>query len=140
MTVSSTRELASRYVAVWGEPDADQRRKAIENLWAEDGSHILEPPEEIRASAAALGFASTTLEAHGYDAIEARVARSYEEFVAGGEFVFRARDNAVRLNNVVKFSWEMHPTAGGELVGGALEVLVLDEDDRITADYMFPGL
>lgn len=27
---------------------------------------------------------------------------------------------------------------GGEAAGGGLEFLVLDEDDRITTDYMFP--
>jgi hypothetical protein len=51
------------------------------------------------------------------------VTRSFEEFVAPGEFAFRARDNADRLGNVVKFNWEMVP--------------ILDDDGRIRRDYQF---
>lgn len=132
------RDLAARYIGVWNEPDAGTRREAIEKLWAEDGAHILQPSEEIRKTAAWLGFHSTTLEAHGYDAIEARVTRSFEEFVASGQMIFRIRGDAARLRDVVKFGWEP-VLAGGEGAGGdRLVVLVLDADGRIKADHMFP--
>ncbi|MET8162175.1 hypothetical protein ABZT47_37940 [Sphaerisporangium sp. NPDC005289] len=133
------RDLAGRYVAMWNEPDPEARRKAVRELWAEGGAHILQPPQEMREAAAGLGFASSALEAHGHDAIEWRVARAYEEFVAPGEYTFRARDAAVRLRDVVTFSWEMVTVGGGEAVGGGLEFLRLDEEGRIAADYQFPG-
>ena len=139
MTNINPHDLAGRYIALWTEPDAALRRKAIEHLWAEDGAHILEPPVEIREAAAALGFNFTTLEARGYDALEGRVTRSYERFVASGQFTFRPRDDAVRLRNVVKFGWETVSADGGEAVSGGLEVLVLDDDGLIKTDYMFPG-
>jgi hypothetical protein len=129
------KELADRYVAVWIEPDTEQRRKRIAQLWAEDGVHILEPPLEVRETAATLGM-TPTLKARGHDALQVRVTRSYEQFIAPGEFVFRARDNAARLDDVVKFSWEMVRTNDGEVSGVGLEVLVLD-DDRIRVDYQF---
>jgi hypothetical protein len=84
---------------------------AIRELWAEDGAHILQPPQEILSAAAVLGFTSTTLQASGHDALEMRVTRAYQEFVAPGEFTFTPRDNAARLGNVVKFNWEMAPPA-----------------------------
>ncbi|HEY9439486.1 MAG TPA: hypothetical protein VIS29_12700 [Streptomyces sp.] len=140
MTDIHAQELAGRYIALWNESDAGLRRKAIEEVWAGDGAHILQPPQEIREVAAGLGFDSTTLEAHGYDEIEVRVMRSYEKFVAPGEFFFRPRGDALRLHDVVKFTWEMVPVGGDEAVGDGLEVLVLGEDGRITADHMFPGL
>jgi len=133
----SARELVSRYVAVWTEPDAELRRKAIQELWAEDGAHILQPPQEIRQAAAGLGFPSATLQARGHDELEARVTRSYQDFVAPGQLTFQARDNADRLHNVVKFTWDMVPAGGGEAAGTGLEILVLDEDGRIEADYQF---
>jgi hypothetical protein len=68
MTNIDAQDLASRYTAVWNQPDARLRRNAIEELWAPGGCHILQPPEEIRETAAGLGFDSTTLEAHGYAA------------------------------------------------------------------------
>ncbi|AWS47764.1 hypothetical protein [Streptosporangium sp. 'caverna'] len=140
MTDIHAQDLAARYVALWNEPDAELRRKAIRELWAEGGSHVLQPPQEIREIAAGLGFGSTTLEAHGYDALEVRVIHSYEEFVAPGRFVFRPQDNAVRLHNVVTFTWEMVPTDGGEVAGGGRETLILDENGHIATDYMFPGI
>lgn len=135
----SPQDLADRYITQWTEPDAAERRAAIERLWAEDGTHILQPPVEIREIAAKLGFDHTTLEAQGYDAIEIRVARSYEQFVEKGGFTFRSRAGAVRLHGVVKFSWETVSVDTGDVAGGGLEILVLDDDGRIKADYMFPG-
>jgi hypothetical protein len=87
---------------------------------------------------AAAGFGLTArLQAHGYDELEDRVARAYEEFVAPGAFVFRRRDDATRLENVVKFHWEMMPANGGEAAAVGLEFLVLDDDGRIRVDYQF---
>ena len=67
------------------------------------------------------------------------MTRSYERFVASGQFTFRPRDDAVRLRNVVKFGWETVSADGGEAASGCLEVLVLDDDGLIKTDYMFPG-
>jgi hypothetical protein len=137
MTNIDPQELVSRYVALWNEPDTELRRTAIHDLWTEDGAHILQPPQEIRQAAAGLGFTSTTLQARGYDALEVRVTRAYQEFVAPGKFTFTPRDNADRLGNIVKFNWEMVPTGGGEVAGAGLEILFLDEDGRIKTDYQF---
>jgi hypothetical protein len=65
------------------------------------------------------------------------VTRSYEDFVAPGEFSFRPRDNAARLDDVVKFNWEMVRTSDGEVAAVGLEVLVLDDDGRIRIDHQF---
>ncbi|MEV7023826.1 hypothetical protein [Kitasatospora sp. NPDC093558] len=138
--MTTAQQLADRYAALWAEADPGLRRKAIEELWAEDAAHVLHPPVEIREVAARVGFDDTMLEARGYDALDVRVTRAYEEFVAPGEFTFRALPDAVRLRDVVKFTWEMVPTAGGEPVGSGVEFVVLGADGRITADYQFPGL
>lgn len=133
-------DLAARYIAVWTEPDAARRRSALEALWAAGGRHVLQPPQEIRDAAARLGFDHSTLEAQGYDAIETRVQRSYDEFVAGGKYTFRPAGDAVRLDGTVLFRWEMVDLADGAVVGGGREVLVLAGDGLIETDYMFPGL
>ena len=86
-------QMIDRYVALWNEPDADRRRKAIAELWTEDGVQILEPPEEIRESAAALAM-SAHLAARGHAALEGRVTNAYEQFIAPGEYTFRSRQNA----------------------------------------------
>ncbi|WP_262062898.1 hypothetical protein [Streptomyces sp. STR69] len=133
------QHLAARYIAQWTEPDPARRRTAIESLWAEDGTHVLHPPAEIRELAADLGFDHPTLRAQGHDAIETRVARAHQRFVEKGEFTFRARTDAVRLDGLIRFRWDTVTVADGQVVGGGLEVLALDTDGRIRTDYMFPG-
>jgi hypothetical protein len=132
-------ELVDRYVALWNEPVAETRQSMIRELWTEGGAHILEPPGNIRDAAAALGFAppNLNLEARGYEALEVRVSRAYEEFVVPGQFFFRSRGNVSRLKDVVKFNWEMVSTDGGDVAAVGLEIFVLDDDGKIRLDYQF---
>ena len=130
-------ELAEKYVALWNEPDADRRRRRITDLWTEAGRHILQPPQEIRAIAAQPGIALTaTLEAQGYEAIEARAASVYEHWVRSEGLSFRGRDDADRLGDVVKLHWEAVDRDGTVLAVG-LTFLVLAAGGRIERDYTF---
>ena len=133
----SATELAERYVALWNEPDAAQRRLMIAELWTEDGRHILQPPQEIRGIAVRPGLAMTAiLEARGYEEIEARAASAYEHWVGSEGLSFRARDDADRLGDVVKFHWE-GVAKNDEVVAVGLNFLVLTANGRIERDYTF---
>ena len=133
----SAAALAQKYLALWNEPDADRRRRMIAELWAEDGTHVLQPPEEIRAIAARPGIALTAiLEARGYEQIEARVASAYEHWIGSEGLSFRGRDDADRVGDVVKFHWEA-VAQGGEVFAVGLNFLVLAGDGRIERDYNF---
>lgn len=90
----------------------------------------------VRETAATLGM-TPTLTARGHDALQVRVTRSYVQFIAPGEFSFRAGDNAACLDDVVKFNWEMVRTSDGEVAGVGLEILVLDDDGLIRIDDQF---
>jgi len=136
MTTNDAMQLADRYVTIWNQPDADLRRTAVTELWTEDGVHVLQPPRDVRDAAAGMGLTST-FEARGHAALERRVTRAYEEFVAPGEFVFRGREDAARVRDVVTFSWEMAPSGGGEAAGVGREILLLDAGGRIRMDYQF---
>ena len=134
---SQAGELADRYVALWNEADPDRRRRMIAGLWTEDGTHILQPPEEIREVAARPGIGMTAvLEARGYAEIEARAATAYEEWVGSQELSFRRRADAERLHDVVKFHWEA-VAQDGETFAVGLSFLVLAEDGRVRRDYTF---
>ena len=134
---SQAGELADRYVALWNEADPDRRRRMIAGLWTEDGTHILQPPEEIREVAARPGIGMTAvLEARGYAEIEARAATAYEEWVGSQELSFRRRADAERLHDVVKFHWEAI-AKDGETFAVGLSFLVLAEDGRVRRDYTF---
>lgn len=135
-TLNDPNALADRYVAVWNEANADVRRGAIRELWTEDGAQIPQPPQEIRNAAAELGL-DANLVARGHVALEARVTRAHDDFVAPGEFIFRRRANVIRLHDVVKFNWEMVRKGTGDVAGVGLEFLVLGADGRIRIDYQF---
>ena len=133
----SAAELAKQYLALWNEPDAERRRRTIAELWTEDGRHILQPPQEIRAIAAQPGIGLTaTLEARGYAEIEARAASAYEHWVGSEGITFRGRDDVERLGDVVKFHWEA-VARDGEVIAVGLDFLVLAADGRIERDYTF---
>jgi|SRR4051794_9044182 hypothetical protein len=133
----SAAELAEKYVALWNEPDPNRRRRMIAKLWDEDGRHILQPPQEIRAMAAQPGIAMTAiLTAQGYEEIEARAASVYEHWVGSEGLSFRGRDDAGRLGDVVKLHWEAVANDGTVFAVG-LSFLVLAADGRIERDYTF---
>ena len=130
-------QLADRYLALWNEPDPERRRRMIAELWTEDGSQILQPPQEMReiAASAGLGMAAT-LEARGHAELEARAATSYERWVGSDGLSFRRRDDVDRLHEVVKFHWEA-VSPDGEVTAVGLVFLVLGADGRIRRDYVF---
>jgi hypothetical protein len=133
----AAEQLADRYMALWNEPDADRRRRMIAELWTEDGSQILQPPQEMREIAASPGIGlAATLEARGHAELEARARTSYEHWVGSERLSFRGRDDAERLGDVVKFHWEA-VTNDGETAAVGLNVLVLAADGRIERNYTF---
>ncbi len=75
--MSNHTELVDRYLSIWNEPDAERRRAMIAKLWTQDAVHF-----------------TNSLEARGYDAIEARVTTAYEKFVATGDYVFKPAGDA----------------------------------------------
>jgi hypothetical protein len=118
--MENATELVDRYVALWNESDADKRRLAIVELWARDGLHLAKRHE-----------------CSGYATIEDRVVRSYEASIAPGVNIFRHANNVDAHHNVVRFNWHMVRKATGEIAATGLEMLVLDDDGRIRADYQF---
>ena len=135
--MSHEDHITKKYISLWNEPDHERRRQLIRELWTEDGSQVLEPPQEMLGAANAIGFRSPRLESRGYEQLEERVTRAYDEFVGSGQYRFRRRDNVSRLDHVLKFGWEMVPAGGGEAAAAGLEILILGPDGRIEADYQF---
>jgi hypothetical protein len=137
--MNNPQELAARYAALWNEPDPRRRGETIRALWTTNGAQVLvDAPQEARAAADQLRFRKPTFEVHGYEALEVRVTRAYEMFIAPGEFAFRPRDgSATLLPDVVAVSWEMVSTKDGAHAGGGVDVLDLDDEGRIVTDYQF---
>ncbi len=118
--MTSTNELINGYVALWNESDPQRRRARIAELWAGDGVHF-----------------TRSLEARGYDAIEARVADAYRKWVAAEGFVFRPYGAADDPHHGVRFGWQMVPARGGEIAAVGTVFIVRGSDGRILCDYQF---
>ncbi|WP_344269994.1 hypothetical protein [Actinomadura napierensis] len=134
-------QWADRYIAQWNEPDPETRQTLVQELWATDGIQVLvDPPQEIREAARNLAFPIPPLEVRGHDALNARVSRAYDMFVAPGEHTFKAAEKAtVLMPNVLAFRWSMVSVSTGEAVGGGLDVITLDGEGRIRTDHQFIG-
>jgi hypothetical protein len=112
--------FTSRYVEMWNTADAARRLELLRELWSENAANFTQ-----------------TLEARGYEAIEARVTRSYETYVAPGTYVFRAQRQAASHHNAVKIDWQMIFRETGDVASTGTEFIVLDCDGKIRDDYQF---
>ncbi|HTW10169.1 MAG TPA: hypothetical protein VME46_21885 [Acidimicrobiales bacterium] len=112
--------FVERYVALWNEPDAEVRRRTIEDLWAPDGANYTQ-----------------SMQAVGYDALDRRVTSAYNDYVGSGKYFFRSHSPAVGHHGAVKVTWEMVTVPEEEVASIGIEFLVLDEQGRITSDHQF---
>lgn len=135
-TLLNPIEFVDRYLAVWHEASPQARRDAVGALWAEDGVHILQPPEEAVNIASRPGIGVTAVfQARGHDELTARVESAHTEFVASGQMTFRRRGDVSRVHDAVRFGWEA--VSGGEVVSWGTNFVILGPDGRIRFDYQF---
>jgi hypothetical protein len=133
------KQLTDRWVAQWNEPDPDERRRLIREVWTEDGYQVMvNPPEGIRDTAAQFGVPFPAVEIRGHDAMYARVTRAYDLFIASGEYAFEQDGEVVRhAGAAFALTWLMRSRADGSVAGSGLEVLTFDADGRVRSDHQF---
>jgi hypothetical protein len=103
-------DLAARYIADWNETDPDGRRRAVEEVWAEDARYV-----------------DPLVVAEGREAIDATIAAVQAQFPG---LVFRLAGPVDVHHNQARFTWELGPEDGEALVVG-FDVAVADEDGRL---------
>jgi ketosteroid isomerase-like protein len=116
-TATQTGEVASRYIAAWNEPDADARRRAVADLWTEDGAYT-DPLAAVE----------------GHEAIEAVISGAHEMFPG---HVFKLLGDIDAHHDVARFGWELVPEGGGESVVIGFDVAVIAGDGRLRNVYGF---
>lgn len=122
------KQLLDRYIAQWNEPDPERRAALIRQVWAVDGVQILvNPPQEIRQTAAHYGIAHPPLEVRGHDAFDARVGRAHDLYIAPGQYIFELSGEPVRqAGAAVSFTWVMRDRADGSVAGIGFDVVTFD--------------
>ena len=109
-------EIVERYLAAWNEKDASQRRKLVDELWAEDGSYT-DPLADVR----------------GPDAIAGLIGAAQQQFQG---LVFTLGGPVDGHHNQARFTWHLGPD-GGEPVVIGFDVVVLSSDERIASVHGF---
>ncbi|MEU9992750.1 nuclear transport factor 2 family protein [Streptomyces sp. NPDC048045] len=114
-------QIAQRYIAVWSEPQAAARKRAVAELWAPDGVEFVEGAQF-----------------RGPDSLVDRISEAYGLFVASGEYHVTG-DNHVTVHDdvrmlTIQLTYTKGPQAG-EVAWAARVFLVLDDDGRILQDY-----
>lgn len=96
--MSNPTELIDRYIAVWNETDAAQRRALIARTWTEDAQYL-----------------DPLLEGAGHAGIDAMVAAVHQRY-PGHRFT---RTSAVDVHHDrLRFDWTLGPQDGPALVQG----------------------
>ena len=110
--MNAPQQLVDRYIDIWNESDAEARRSAVASVWA-DGARYVDPIADVT----------------GPDQISALIG-SIQEQVPGHEF--RLVDGHVDAHhNVMRFSWELVPSSGGEPLAIGFDVAETGDDGRI---------
>jgi hypothetical protein len=110
--MSDYTTLAERYIAAWNEPDAEARRRAVAELWTDDGRYV-----------------DPLVEAAGPEGIAATIGAVQQQFPG---FVFRLAGPADGHHDQLRFSWELGPTGQPAPIAGS-DVAVIDGNGRLRA-------
>jgi hypothetical protein len=121
LTTPDVDLIVARYVAVWNEPDAAARARAVAGLWSGDGVEFVEGAQF-----------------RGLDALVDRVAEAHTAFVASGLYTV-THDGRVSVHDrLVVLTIQLahaHGEDAGDVAWAARVFLVLDADGRISEDY-----
>jgi hypothetical protein len=118
--IPDNASFTDRYLDLWNEPDPHARRATVTDLWAEDGTN-----------------STPSLEARGFEAITARVTRSYDSYVGPGTYLFRLARVPVSHHQAIRLDWEMITRDTGAVASTGTEFLVLNDEGRIMSDHQF---
>lgn len=110
--MNAKQQLVERYIESWNETDAEARRSAVDSVWA-DGARYVDPLADVTGRAE----------------ISALIG-SVQEQVPG--HVFRLVEGEIDAHhNVMRFSWELVPTSGGDSLAVGFDVAETGDDGRI---------
>jgi hypothetical protein len=115
-TVFDFENLVGRYLAAWNEDDDEARRKAVSELWADDGAYT-DPLAQVA----------------GHEAIAAVIAGARQMFPG---FVFTPAGPVEGHHDIARFAWNLGP-AGAEPVVVGFDVVQVAADGRLRRVHGF---
>jgi hypothetical protein len=110
--------MIERWVASWHDPDPDQRRITIDELWAAD-----------------CAYRNARAEFTGRDGLQDAVTAAHQKWITQG-YVFRLA-RVDRNHHAIRYVWEMVPAEGGEPASVGTHFAMVDSDGRLISDHQF---
>lgn len=123
MNADSLTQFQNDYLSTWTEPNAAQRRRNIDKMWAPAGRLVISSP-------------SITVE--GIDKIAAHITRVHDDLIAGKGLVF-VYDQHAEAGDSLLLRWSMLAPSG-DVVGRGADLVFRDAEGRANAVYMFMGV
>jgi hypothetical protein len=117
-TEAAVRTISDQYLAVWSEPDAESRRAAIGSLWEADGVEYVDGIHQFR----------------GHQALDARIAHAYDEFVGSGKYDVTTAGDVSQHDDIITLTVQLS-THEHEVAWAARVFIVLGDSGRIREDY-----
>jgi hypothetical protein len=115
--MSDLTAIVDRYLAVWNETDAADRRRKIDELWAADGTYT-DPLAAVS----------------GRDGFDQLIGAAQQQF-EGLQFVRGATYD--EHHSVVRFTWDLVPAPGAEPAVIGFDVAEVNSDGQISNVYGF---
>lgn len=109
--------IAQRYLDTWNESDADNRAKAVGDLFTADARYI-DPLSSVS----------------GHDSLSSVIQAAQEQW-AGHHFELAGTVDA--HHNIARFNWHLVTEAGGDAAVIGFVTLVTTEDGNIEGAYSF---
>jgi hypothetical protein len=123
MNTDANTAFQDDYLATWTEPDAEQRHRNIEQMWAPRG----------RLAVSSLGI---TIE--GIGAISDHISQVHNDLIAGKGLTF-AYDQHVEAGESLLLRWSMLAPSG-DIVGRGVDVVFRNTEGRVESVFMFMGV
>jgi hypothetical protein len=114
--MTTSNDIAQRYIDAWNETDPTARRAAVDELFSEDGRYV--DPMAV---------------AEGREAIAATIAVVQSQFPG---FTFRLAGRVDAHHDQARFGWELGPAGEPPPIVG-FDVAVTDAAGRIQAVFGF---
>ena len=123
MDTDALTAFQNDYLATWTEPDPEQRRRNIDQLWAPDGS---------------LSVSSLGITIDGVSDINAHISRVHDDQLTGNGLTF-TYDQHIESGDSLLLRWSMLGPSG-DVVGRGADLVFRRADGRVQTVYMFMGV
>ena len=118
-----SEDLAAAYFEVWMTTDDDRRHELASQVFTESAVHYAVP---------------ANVEFRGIEAIESNIKRVNKENIQGNGLSFTSGD-VTPNHNTLQLEWSVE-TPSGQTVATGRDFLLINDDGRVQALYMFNGV